>query len=261
MQIVDTQIKLHVDHAMGPGYATSWQIGFQDAASPMMEGILNLHNDLLAFMVSIIIFVVWLLGRAIVKYNVFNTSTERRTHYNDTDSTLLEVVWTLAPSFILLAVAIPSFALLYATDEVVDPALTIKAIGHQWYWSYEYSDYADVNSANKHVSFDSFLIPEDDLALGELRLLEVDHQLFVPTNTHIRILVTSTDVLHSWSVPALGVKMDACPGRLNQTSIYVPRTGIYYGQCSEICGVNHGFMPIAVKAVELPVYIAFIAMQ
>jgi cytochrome c oxidase subunit 2 len=121
-----------LDHSMGPGYATAWQIGFQDAASPMMEGILNLHNDLLAFMVSIIIFVVWLLGRAIIKYDYSNNLTIRKNSYNDTDSTLLEVVWTLAPSFILLAVAIPSFALLYATDEVVDPALTIKAIGHQW---------------------------------------------------------------------------------------------------------------------------------
>ena len=251
MFILNT-ILAKADYSTGPGYATSWQIGFQDAASPMMEGILNLHNDLLAFMVSIIIFVVWLLGRAIIKYDFANHTTVRKQSYSDTDSTLLEVIWTLAPSFILLAVAIPSFALLYATDEVVDPALTIKAIGHQWYWSYEYSDY------EKAISFDSFLIPEDDLVLGQLRLLEVDHHVVVPVNTHIRILVTSTDVLHSWSVPALGVKMDACPGRLNQTSIYVPRTGVYYGQCSEICGVNHGFMPIAVRAVDLQTYVSFV---
>lgn len=241
---------------MGPGYATKWQLSFQDAASPMMEGIINLHSDLLAFMISIILFVVWVLARAIWRFSDFNKSNwntaTQKVEYSHANSTLLEIVWTLAPSFILLAVAIPSFALLYAMDEVIDPAVTIKAIGHQWYWSYEYSDY------DKTIAFDSYMVPEDDLEVGQLRLLEVDRKVVVPTNTHVRVIVTSGDVLHSWAVPALGIKMDACPGRLNQTSLFIKRPGVYYGQCSEICGVNHGFMPISIEAVDLASYIEYI---
>ncbi len=241
---------------MGPGYATKWQLYFQDAASPVMEGIINLHNDLLAFMIAIILFVVWMLARAVWRFSDLNPAAVAEKKVNveidHSKATLLEIVWTIAPSFILLAVAIPSFALLYAMDEVVDPAVTIKAIGHQWYWSYEYSDY------DKPISFDSYMIPEDDLQIGQLRLLEVDNRIVLPTNTHVRVLVTSTDVLHSWAVPALWVKMDACPGRLNQTSLFIKRPGVYYGQCSEICGANHGFMPIAIEAVDLTSYVEYV---
>jgi cytochrome c oxidase subunit 2 len=153
-------------------------------------------------------------------------------------------------------VALPSFALLYSIDEVIDPAVTIKVVGHQWYWSYEYSDFeAQLGTIN----FDSYMIPEDELEMGELRLLEVDNRIVLPVNTHIRVLVTAADVLHSWAAPSLGVKMDACPGRLNQTSLFILREGVFYGQCSEICGVGHGNMPIVVEAVALDKYISWLA--
>lgn len=141
-------------------------------------------------------------------------------------------------------------------DEIINPAMTIKAIGHQWYWSYEYSDYQ--TKGIDTISFDSYMIPEEDLEIGQLRLLEVDNRVVVPTHTHVRVLVTSTDVLHSWAVPSLGVKVDAVPGRLNQLSFFVQREGLYYGQCSELCGVNHGFMPIVVEAVSLNDYIDWV---
>jgi len=156
-----------------------------------------------------------------------------------------------------MIIAIPSFALLYAADELVDPAMTIKVVGHQWYWSYEYSDYE--TEEGESLNFDSYLVAEDDLATGSLRLLEVDNRVVVPTNTHIRVIVTAADVLHCWAVPSFGFKIDACPGRLNQSSIYVQREGVYYGQCSEICGVNHGFMPIVVEAVALNDYVSWIS--
>ena len=163
------------------------------------------------------------------------------------------------PSIILAIIAIPSLALLYSLDEVTDPAITIKAVGHQWYWSYEYSDYN--TSQNESIAFDSYMIPEDDLTEGQLRLLEVDNPIYLPVDTHVRVLITSEDVLHCWAVPSLAIKVDACPGRLNQTSLFIKREGTYYGQCSEICGVNHGFMPICVKAVPLEDYISWVSSQ
>jgi cytochrome c oxidase subunit 2 len=174
--------------------------------------------------------------------------------------TTMEIIWTIFPSLILMLIAIPSFALLYSMDEIVDPAITIKAIGHQWYWTYEYSDY---NSYYKQQSltFDSYMIPEDDLELGQLRLLEVDNRVVVPAKTHLRLIITSADVLHSWAVPSLGVKCDAVPGRLNQTSIFIEREGVYYGQCSEICGTNHAFMPIVVEAVSLKDFGSWVSNQ
>ncbi len=144
-------------------------------------------------------------------------------------------------------------------DEVIDPAITVKAIGHQWYWSYEYSDY--INQNEDSLQFDSYMIPTDELNEGDLRLLEVDNRVIVPINTHIRIVVTGADVLHSWAVPSLGVKIDCVPGRLNQTSVLIKREGVYYGQCSEICGVQHGFMPIVIEAVPLTQYITWISSQ
>ena len=150
-------------------------------------------------------------------------------------------------------VALPSFALLYSIDEVVDPSLTVKCIGNQWYWSYEYSDFE--NSIG-NITFDSYMVPEDELEIGELRLLEVDNRVVVPVNTHIRLLITAADVLHSWAVPSLGVKVDACVGRLNQTSLFILRQGVFYGQCSEICGVGHANMPIVVEAVYLHITIS-----
>lgn len=137
---------------------------------------------------------------------------------------------------------------------MLDPAVTLKVIGHQWYWSYEYSDYTLSDSENAHINFDSYMINDDDLVVGGLRLLEVDNRIVLPVNTHIRVLITSADVLHSWAIPSFGLKVDACPGRLNQTTIFIKRLGTFYGQCSELCGTNHGFMPICVEIVTLADY-------
>jgi len=154
-------------------------------------------------------------------------------------------------------VAVPSFALLYSIDEILDPAVTLKVVGHQWYWSYEYSDYTSEDGET--INFDSYMIPEDDLAdPGQLRLLEVDNRVILPINTHIRVVITAADVLHCWGIPSFAMKVDACPGRLNQTSLFIKRVGTFYGQCSEICGVNHGFMPIVVEGVELEDYVTWI---
>nr|YP_010555064.1 cytochrome c oxidase subunit 2 [Kappaphycus malesianus]UYR20485.1 cytochrome c oxidase subunit 2 [Kappaphycus malesianus] len=233
--------------------AENWQLGFQDPATPIMEGIVNLHHDLMFFLCIISIFVSWMLGRTLWHFERKQNPTPSST----THGTLIEIIWTVTPALILLIIAVPSFSLLYAMDEIISPAITIKTLGHQWYWSYEYSDYA--NEDGEIINFDSYMVPEEDLEKGQLRLLEVDNRMVVPINTHIRIIVTGADVLHSWAVPSLGVKCDAIPGRLNQASLFIKREGIYYGQCSEICGINHGFMPIVVEAVSLPNYINWIS--
>jgi cytochrome c oxidase subunit 2 len=146
--------------------------------------------------------------------------------------------------------------LLYSIDEVINPALTIKCVGHQWYWSYEYSDFETKLGS---INFDSYMIPEDDLEIGELRLLEVDNRIVLPINTHIRVLITAVDVLHSWAIPSLGIKLDACIGRLNQTSLFIIRSGVYYGMCSEICGNGHANMPIVVESVTLDSFISWLS--
>jgi len=233
--------------------AEPWQLGFQDAATPMMQGIIDLHHDIIFFLVIILIFVSWMLVRTLWHFSASrNPIPERVVH-----GTTIEIIWTIFPSIILMFIAIPSFALLYSMDEVVDPAITIKAIGHQWYWSYEYSDYN--SSDEQSLAFDSYMIPEDELELGQLRLLEVDNRVVVPAKTHLRMIITSADVLHSWAVPSLGVKCDAVPGRLNQVSIFIKREGVYYGQCSELCGTNHAFMPIVVEAVSLDDYVSWVS--
>ncbi len=175
---------------------------------------------------------------------------------NVTHGTAIEIVWTITPSIILILIAIPSFALLFTMDEILEPLITLKVVGHQWYWSYEYSDYGvnEQTGETKTLNFDSYMVPENELKLGDLRLLEVDNPVILPIKTPVRVLVTAADVLHSWAVPSLGIKMDAVPGRLNQVMFTIKREGVYYGQCSEICGVNHGFMPIVVKAVSLNTY-------
>jgi cytochrome c oxidase subunit 2 len=202
----------------------------------------------------IVVFVSWLLLRCLMLYNEeTHAKTDLFSH-----STLLEIVWTIVPALILMFIAIPSFALLYALDEYIDPTITLKVIGHQWYWSYEYND-ANISSMEGNpfqvvstIAFDSYMIAEEDLShAGQLRLLEVDNIVKLPTKTPIRVLVTSADVLHSWAIPSLGVKVDACPGRLNQIVLFIKREGSFFGQCSEICGVNHGFMPIYIKATNL----------
>jgi cytochrome c oxidase subunit 2 len=233
--------------------AEPWQLGFQDPATPAMEGIITFHNDIMFFLTVIAIFVTWLMGRCLYMYDEERSPVASMFVH----STVIEVVWTVVPAFVLMMIAVPSFALLYSMDEVIDPAITLKVVGHQWYWSYEYSDYSTIEGSET-LNYDSYMIADDDLQAGQLRLLEVDNRVVLPVKTHIRVLVTAADVLHCWAVPSFGLKIDACPGRLNQTATFIKREGVYYGQCSEICGVNHGFMPIVVEAVSLEKYITWI---
>ena len=231
----------------------AWQLGFQDPATPVMQGIIDLHHDIFFFMIVVAVFVLWMLARTLYHFHQSrNPIPEKIIH-----GTTIEIAWTVAPSLILVLIALPSFALLYSIDEVIDPAITLKAIGHQWYWSYEYSDYS--KSDEPAIAFDSYMIPDDDLELGQLRLLEVDNRVVLPVNTHVRLIITGADVLHSWAVPSLGIKCDAIPGRLNQVPLFIKREGIFYGQCSELCGANHAFMPIVVEAVSLENYINWIS--
>jgi cytochrome c oxidase subunit 1 len=301
-------------------HTSFWKINFQDPVTPIAYGIIKLHDHILFFLVVISFVVGYLLFstykkfyygslnndlpelkgissfdslidgvKSSLSFNVLNRT------YNINHGTAIEIIWTILPAFILLFIAVPSFALLYAMDEIIDPVLTVKVIGHQWYWSYEYSDYSVVyenrlldfhgideiaalekmyrdlgfmNETHKPltyylynaivipettVKFDSYMIHEAELNIGDLRLLKTDMPLFLPKNTHIRLLITSSDVLHSWAVPSFGIKVDAVPGRLNQTSLYLKNSGTFYGQCSELCGVNHAFMPIEVYVVN-PIY-------
>nr|BBG74516.1 cytochrome c oxidase subunit II [Desmodema polystictum] len=211
------------------------QLGFQDAASPVMEELLHFHDHALM--------IVFLISTLVLYIIIAMVSTKLTNKYI-LDSQEIEIIWTVLPAVILILIALPSLRILYLMDEVNDPHLTIKAMGHQWYWSYEYTDYED-------LGFDSYMIPTQDLSAGQFRLLETDLRMVVPVESPIRILVSAEDVLHSWAVPALGVKMDAVPGRLNQTAFITSRPGVFYGQCSEICGANHSFMPIVVEAVPL----------
>ena len=243
--------------AVDMGASEAWQIGFQSPATPLMEGIINFHNYIMGFMMAVGVFVMWLLYRCLVLYSESNNQNNVD---NFTHATSIEIVWTVVPAMILVLIAIPSFALLYSMDEMLDPSVTLKVIGHQWYWSYEYSDYNHLSEDSSGINFDSYMLSEDDLLEDSmhLRLLEVDNRVILPVNTHIRVLVTAADVLHSWAIPSFGVKVDACPGRLNQTNVFIKQSGVFYGQCSELCGTNHGFMPICVESVMLPEYFAWI---
>lgn len=242
--------------------ATNYQFGFQVPASPVMEGIINFHHDLFFFLISICCLVFYMLIRCIF---LFNSETLDKPIIV-THAPALEIIWTLIPAIILVFVAVPSFSLLYSMDEIIEPLLTIKIIGHQWYWSYEFLDPnilfdlyvnakgdagVDLEPLEVTCNFDSYMITDEFLKRKSLRLFDVDNKLYLPVETNVRLLVTAADVLHSWAVPALGVKLDGCPGRLNQTSLYIKRPGTFYGQCSEICGVNHGFMPIAVVGLDI----------
>ena len=233
--------------------AENYMLMFQDAASPTMIEIISFHHFVMIYLVFIITSVLWILLSII---NRFDKAKVVISHKYFIHGSLLEIIWTITPALILVTIAFPSFKLLYLIDEVIDPAVTIKVIGHQWYWSYEYSDYVDLKGDT--INFDSYMVREEDLKEGELRLLEVDNRLVVPVNTHVRVIITAADVLHAWAVPSLGVKLDAIPGRLNQTSLLASREGIFYGQCSEICGYGHQSMPIVVEAVSLPKYCAHI---
>jgi cytochrome c oxidase subunit 3 len=233
--------------------AVPWQYGFQDPASPNMAGIVDLHHDIMFFLTAIVVAVLILLMRCLYHFSGPNAGAPDRT----THGTFLEVVWTVLPSLVLISIALPSFALLYSMDEVVDPALTLKVVGHQWYWTYEYSDHA--TDTDSSLVYDSYLVAEDDLVAGDYRLLETDNRVILPVGAHIRVLLTSADVIHCWAVPSLAIKLDAVPGRLNQMSLFIDRIGVFYGQCSEICGMNHGFMPIVVEGVQDTHYVNWVA--
>jgi len=233
-----------------------WQIGFQDGATPTFEGITELHNSIFFYLVVISIGVTWALVSLLVNFNSTNSPIVYK--YSN-HGTLIELVWTITPALILIAIAFPSFKLLYLMDEVITPSMTVKVVGHQWYWSYEYSDF--VNDSGESIEFDSYMIPESDLEDGQLRLLDVDNRVVVPVDTHVRFVVTGADVIHDFAVPSLGLKIDCTPGRLNQTSVLIQREGTFYGQCSELCGVYHGFMPICVEAVSLEKYLSWLDSQ
>lgn len=246
--------------------ATPWQMNFQDPATPIAARIIEIHHHVFFFLTVVLVFVVWFLYRILYSFwfvlpdnknfksndlNTLKSLARLRFSHNTT----IEIIWTCIPSLILVAIAIPSFGLLYAMDDVIDPEITIKAIGHQWYWAYEYSDYhLDHNT----ISFDSYMLPETDLKLGQLRLLEVDNSVVLPMGVYIRVNVSASDVLHCWAVPSLGIKIDAVPHRINSGVLFLQRLGVFYGQCSEICGVNHGFMPIVVKSVKVDNYLNWI---
>ncbi len=228
-------------------HAHPWQMYYQEPVTPVMEMLYDFHLMLLYIEGGIVVLVAALLIYVIFRFRASKSKTPSKTAHN----TLLEIIWTTIPVLILVFIAFPSFRLLYMMDVTPKADLTIKAIGSQWYWTYEYPD--------QDIKFDSNMIPDDELKPGQLRLLEVDHRVIVPTNTNVRLITTSSDVIHSWAVPAFGVKRDSVPGRLNETWFNVKKEGVYYGQCSELCGVKHGFMPIVVEAVPQEKFEAWIA--
>lgn len=225
-----------------------WEMGFQAPATPVMEQIEQFHNGLLIVITLISLFVLFLLAYVFVRFNQRRNPAPSRTSHN----TLVEVLWTALPVIILVGIAIPSFKLLYFADRTERAEMTIKAIGHQWYWSYEYPDHGD-------FTFDALMVPEEEIKQGQLRLLETDNAVVLPIDTNIRLLTNSQDVLHSWAMPSFGVKLDSNPGQVNETWIRITREGAFYGQCSEICGVGHAFMPIKVEAVSKEKFQAWVA--
>nr|QNN85692.1 cytochrome c oxidase subunit II [Bengalia sp. DZ-2020] len=223
---------------------STWaNLGLQDSSSPLMEQLIFFHDHALLILVMITILVGYLMFMLF-----FNKYVNRYLLHGQT----IEIIWTILPAIVLLFIAFPSLRLLYLLDEINEPSITLKAIGHQWYWSYEYSDFAS-------IEFDSYMIPTNELPMDNFRLLEVDNRVILPMNSQIRILVTAADVLHSWTIPALGVKVDGTPGRLNQTNFLINRPGLFYGQCSEICGANHSFMPIVIESIPVNYFIKWIS--
>lgn len=216
-----------------------WQLGFQGAASSSMQAIDSFHNLLLVISAAIVVLVIGLLLYVIWRFSEKRNPTPSQTTHN----TVLEVAWTTVPIILLVIIAIPSFKLLFFSDRIETADLTLKAIGRQWYWTYEYPDHGN-------FTFDANMIQTKDLQGDQRRLMETDNRVVLPVGKNIRLLFTASDVLHSWAVPAFGVKLDAVPGRLNETWVRVEKEGVYYGFCSELCGVNHSFMPIAVEVVS-----------
>ena len=218
------------------------QLLFQDAASPIILQLISFHDHTLIILTLVI---------SVVTYAIYVVITNTFTNRYLMEAQQIETIWTIVPAIILVFLALPSLRLLYLTDEVINPSITLKAIGHQWYWRYEYTDFSD-------IEIDSYIIPTSDLTTGEYRLLEVDNRVVLPIQLEIRVLVTAADVIHAWTVPALGVKVDAIPGRLNQLGFTINTPGIFYGQCSEICGANHSFIPICVEVVNLKSFTSWV---
>jgi len=221
-----------------------WGLFFQETASPQMEGIEELHNNIMFYLTAILFAVSWMMISIILSYNKAKISNKYLNH-----GTLVELIWTITPALVLILIAFPSFKLLYLMDEVIDPSLVVNGEGHQWYWSYQYPDF--VNKDEECVEYDSYIIPESDLEIGKLRMLEVDNRVMMPELTHTRFVVQGADVIHSYACPSLGIKCDAYPGRLNQSSVYLNREGTFFGQCSEICGILHSSMPISIQSLSL----------
>jgi cytochrome c oxidase subunit 1 len=234
----------------------AWALFFQDSASPQMEAIVELHNNIMFYLFIILFGVGWILLSIIKNYNSKNTKISNK-YVNH--GTLIEIIWTITPAIILILIAFPSFKLLYLMDEVTDPNLTIVVEGHQWYWSYEYADFSNINE--EPLEYDSYIVPDSDLEEGSLRLLEVDNRVILPELTHTRFVITSGDVIHSWACPSLGIKNDAYPGRLNQVSVLINRVGTFYGQCSEICGILHSSMPIVIESQPLEKFLIWLNEQ
>ena len=209
------------------------------------------------FYLAIILFTVTWMMISIIRNFVATKSPIAHKYMNH--GTLIELIWTITPAFILILIAFPSFKLLYLMDEVNDSSMSVLAEGHQWYWSFQYPDFLNVNE--EFIEFDSYLVPESDLENGALRMLEVDNRVIIPELTHVRFIITSGDVIHSFATPSLGIKCDAYPGRLNQVSVFINREGVFYGQCSEICGILHSSMPIVIESVSLEKFLTWLESQ
>jgi len=231
----------------GLGQPSPWQIGLQQSASPVMDNIIWFHDFLLYMITGIAGFVLVLLVVVMVRFNARTNPIPSRTTHN----TLIEIAWTLIPIVILMFIAVPSFKLLFLQLNVPPADLTVKATGKQWYWSYSYPD-------NGQFEFDSLMLKEGERKEGQPRLLAVDNEMVVPVNKTVRVITTGSDVIHSFAVPSFGIKIDAVPGRINETWFTATREGVYYGQCSELCGKDHAFMPIAVRAVSEQAFSAWV---
>nr|QBG58619.1 cytochrome oxidase subunit II [Ahmaditermes sp. 7DC3-4-1] len=223
--------------------ATWLNLTLQDSSSPVMEQLIFFHDHALMIMLMII---------TAVFYTMIMIIQNKQTSRFMLEGQMIETMWTIAPAIILVFIAIPSLRLLYLMDEIHNPVMTLKTVGHQWYWSYEYSDFTK-------LEFDSYMVQQEDQSINTFRLLDTDNRVVLPMNSPIRLIVTAADVLHSWTVPSLGVKTDATPGRLNQMSFSINRPGLLYGQCSEICGANHSFMPIVIESVSTNQFINWVS--
>ncbi|MFN7039019.1 MAG: cytochrome c oxidase subunit II [Alphaproteobacteria bacterium] len=237
--LVNLLIALFFADASYADYPRPWQMDFQAPVTSIMHKYLSFQHFLHIICVIICLLVLFLLTYVCIRFHKSNNPTPSKTSHNS----FIEIIWTLIPVVILIGVSIPSLRILYYSNVVKSADMTLKIVGHQWYWEYQYPDHGN-------FSFDSYMISDDKLQKGQLRLLEVDNRVILPVNTNIRILTTSQDVIHSWAVPSFGIKTDAVPGRINEAWFNVERPGIYYGQCSELCGVGHAFMPIAVEVVS-----------